>query len=186
MFDGKPGKTATAAALSACFNLVFLESEHTELVGGADEPLYLPATETGAASRIIFREDYSASALHEVAHWCIAGVQRRQKVDYGYWYAADGRNPRQQKQFERVEIEPQALEWILARAAGLRFRVSADNLDGEPIDLFAFRLGVWQRVQQLCRTGLGGRAERFRQALAAEFGGPDQLSAEHYSLAELC
>ena len=76
-------------------------------------------------------EDYLSSAFHEIAHWCIAGDQRRQLVDFGYWYQPDGRTTAQQAQFEQVEIKPQAVEWHLSVAAGHRFNLSADNLNGE-------------------------------------------------------
>ena len=54
-----------------------LGAQHpVRLVGGFDEPLYLPATDSRAAE-IRFRSDYPSSALHEVAHWCLAGARRR-------------------------------------------------------------------------------------------------------------
>jgi elongation factor P hydroxylase len=59
-------------------------------------------------------KDYLASALHEVAHWCLAGVERRKLEDYGYWYSPDGRSRGEQSAFENVEARPQALEWILS------------------------------------------------------------------------
>ena len=63
-----------------------LGAQHpVRLVGGFDEPLYLPATDSRAAE-IRFRSDYPSSALHEVAHWCLAGARRRALQDYGYWY----------------------------------------------------------------------------------------------------
>ena len=62
---------------------------------GAAEPYYEP----GAPSVIYFREDFDRSALHEVAHWCVAGPLRRGLPDYGYWYAPDGRNAEQQSAF---------------------------------------------------------------------------------------
>ena len=58
------------------------------LVGGFEEPLYLPATDDCVAE-IRFRSDYPSSALHEVAHWCLAGERRRALEDFGYWYEAD-------------------------------------------------------------------------------------------------
>ena len=63
----------------------------------------LPAQQPGALNRIVFTHDYFASALHEVAHWCVAGPERRRLTDYGYWYAPDGRTEKQQMEFERVE-----------------------------------------------------------------------------------
>jgi elongation factor P hydroxylase len=97
-----------------------------------------------------YREDYFASALHEVAHWCIAGEQRRQQLDFGYWYAPDGRSPEQQGAFEAVEYKPQALEWFFSLACGYRFRLSADNLGmpgGEMPDASEFRGRVCEQAR---------------------------------------
>ena len=80
-----------AATLIELFDREFLATENTRLEGGGEEPVYLPADARCANHRIVFRHDYAASALHEVAHWCIAGSARRKLHDYGYWYAPDGR-----------------------------------------------------------------------------------------------
>ena len=93
-------------ALVRVFNRVFQAAEATILCGGAAEPYYEP----GAPSVIYFREDFDRSALHEVAHWCVAGPVRRGLSDYGYWYAPDGRNAEQQSAFYSVEVKPQAIE----------------------------------------------------------------------------
>lgn len=142
---------------------------NTRLCPGSDEPLYLPADERDCA-RIFSREDFPASALHEVAHWCVAGEKRRQQVDFGYWYAQDGRNAEQQRAFQRVEVKPQAIEWALSRASGMGFRVSIDNLNGETVDPFGFELAVWQQAMHYYRAGLPPRAARFYRALVAAFG----------------
>ena len=99
----------------------------TRLCAGADEPLYEPAKD-GVPANIYFRNDYFSSALHEIAHWCIAGEERRRQTDYGYWYVSDGRNNAQQIDFYRVEIKPQALEWCFSVACGVPFSVSVDNV----------------------------------------------------------
>jgi len=109
------------------FNGLFIESEGTELITGADEPIYLPRSETGGLNQIISTRDYFSSVLHEVSHWCIAGRERRKLVDFGYWYVPDGRSEAQQLAFERVEVKPQALEWLFTEACGLTFRLSVDN-----------------------------------------------------------
>jgi len=80
---------------------------------------------------VIFAHGFYASALHEVAYWCIAGEKRRQLVDYGYWYCPDGRDIQTQHQFENVEIKPQALEWLFCVASDFPFNVSCDNLQGD-------------------------------------------------------
>ena len=96
--------------LEEVFNRCFLLTENTRLVGGSAEPLYRPAGDGQEQHLLYYREDYFASALHEVAHWCIAGEARRQLVDFGYWYAPEGRDSQQQRAFESVEVKPQALE----------------------------------------------------------------------------
>lgn len=163
-------RALSADTIAAIFDRCFLASDNTRLCGAAAEPLYEPAT-GDAPALIHFREDYAASALHEAAHWCIAGPERRQQVDYGYWYAADGRGEAQQRLFMRVEARPQALEWCFSQAAGLRFRLSLDNLDAPP-DPTTERLfgdAVLQAALRLRSVGLPPRAEQFLGALARRF-----------------
>jgi len=158
------------------FATCFATSYKTVLVGGGEEPFYQPATESGGHHKIVYRADYAASALHEVAHWCIAGEARRQLPDYGYWYEPDGRNSETQRIFESVEARPQALECLFSLAAGRQFRVSIDNLGGDSFDPFPFQLAVWQQVQCYLRRGLPGRGEQFRWALARASGSETDLA----------
>lgn len=88
------------------------------------------------------------SALHEISHWTIAGEERRKLPDLGYWYAPDGRTQEQQALFEQVEIKPQAIEWMFAKAFGRKFRVSLDNLTGEGGDGSTFKDNVYAQVQR--------------------------------------
>ena len=115
------------------------------LVRGEHEPEYFPATNNDPA-RIQFAHGFFNSALHEISHWCIAGQQRRTLPDLGYWYAPDGRTAEQQSLFEKVEIKPQALEWLFARACLRPFRVSLDNLTGDGGDGSTFKDNVYQQV----------------------------------------
>ena len=115
--------------VEAVFARCFLAKSDTRLLGGFDEPLYMPAAKGVKEHRLCYREDFFASALHEVSHWCIAGPARRLQTDFGYWYAPDGRNESQQIAFENVEYKPQALEWFFSKACGYRFRISVDNLE---------------------------------------------------------
>ena len=131
------------------------------------EPIYQPADDECAYHRIIFTHDYFSSALHECAHWFIAGETRRQCLDYGYWYAPDGRSADQQRRFQAVEIKPQALECILSAAAGYPFQVSFDNLNGDVSDTEAFEQAIVQQVQRYHEHGLPLRAEQFYRALSA-------------------
>jgi elongation factor P hydroxylase len=119
-------------------NVVLLRGEH--------EPEYFPASPTQAA-RIQFAHGFFNSALHEISHWCIAGAQRRKLPDLGYWYAPDGRNSEQQALFEQVEVKPQALEWLFARACLRHFGVSLDNLNGVAGDGASFKDRVYAQVQ---------------------------------------
>lgn len=159
----------------AIFNRTFLDSVNTELVLGGDEPIYLPASEKYKQHRIIFARGYFASALHEIAHWCIAGPQRRLLEDYGYWYQPDGRSAEVQAEFEKVEIKPQAVEWILAASCGFRFQVSCDNLSGncEP-DRLGFTLKVREQVLVYLEQGMPERAKTLSDALC-----------QHYDIAPL-
>lgn len=170
--------------IAEVFARCFARGENCLLCGGADEPLYQPASGE-QANTIFYRDDFARSALHEVAHWCIAGEQRRKLLDYGYWYEPDGRSAEQQQQFELVERKPQALEWFFCLASGLPFALSIDNLDAAPGDNFSFALAVWQQARRYLREGLPGRAASFQQALAIEFGGIAAPSDRDLSLAAL-
>ncbi len=174
-----------ASDLIGCFNQLFSVSLNTQLVGAGEEPIYLPADEDADYHRIIFTRDYFASALHEIAHWCVAGEQRRLEVDYGYWYAPDGRTEEQQRLFEQVEIKPQAMEWIFSVACGYRFRVSADNLEAGLGASDQFKAALHQQVLQYCEQGLPQRPAQFSQALAQYYGVINPLDPKHYLLEQL-
>jgi elongation factor P hydroxylase len=167
----------SAAALEAVFHDCFLAAFNTRLCGGASEPLYRPAR-AGELATIHYREDFAASALHEVAHWCIAGPRRRELEDFGYWYLPDGRNPGQQAAFERVEVRPQALEWHFSLAARLPFRVSIDNLAESSPTAAGFQRAVAEQARRFCSEQLPPRGEQFRLALAAALGGLGAPSPE--------
>ena len=154
------------------FNKTFYQSFNTRLVKGDDEPIYLPADNSTNYHRIIFAHGFYASALHEIAHWCIAGKERRLLEDFGYWYEPDGRNEAQQKAFEQVEIRPQAVEWGLCAAAGKRFNVSADNLDGAEPDMQGFKASVFEQVKQYLEDGFPPRAAQLMEALSEFYQQP--------------
>ncbi|GAA5182389.1 elongation factor P hydroxylase [Acinetobacter kookii] len=120
---------------------------NVSLVKGDFEPEYFPAT-ADAPARIQFAHGFFNSALHEISHWTIAGEKRRLLPDLGYWYAPDGRTKEQQALFEQVEIKPQAIEWMFAKAFGRKFRVSLDNLTGEGGDGTTFKDNVFAQVQR--------------------------------------
>ncbi|OIQ25613.1 elongation factor P hydroxylase [uncultured Vibrio sp.] len=160
----------------AIFNETFFDSYNTKLELGGDEPVYLPADDNVAHHRIVFARGFYASALHEIAHWCVAGPKRRQLEDFGYWYEPDGRTEQVQAEFEKVEIRPQAYEWIISKSAAFPFTVSCDNLHGdfEP-DRLAFMAKVHQEVVGIFEQGLPKRVEMLSEALR-----------RHYQIAPLC
>lgn len=161
-----------AQDLEQIFAACFAEDYRTRLIGEAEEPLYQPAAGADGWHLLYYREDYFASALHEIAHWCIAGSERRQKLDFGYWYHPDGRTAEQQAAFERVEVLPQALEYSFARACCFPFRVSIDNL-GNPNNCSRdFRHAIYRQARELTKRGLPARGTQFYQALASFYGGP--------------
>ena len=157
------GEPFDAHQVMRLFNQEFAESDTTELIGGAAEPYYEP----GSLNRIYFRADYVRSALHEVAHWCVAGRRRRRLADYGYWYSPDGRDARQQQAFFAVEARPQAVERCFCEAIGIPFSPSVDNVGAqiEPQQLHRFEARIQEWCNQFERTGLPLRAARFITAL---------------------
>jgi len=119
--------------------------------------------------------------LVELAHWCVAGEQRRLLPDYGYWYKPDGRTAEEQAEFERVEITPQAYEWLLTVASGRHFNFSADNLGGGFGPSDRFRQQVHARVLQLLAEGLPARLQALVAALCQQQGRA-ALCAEEFAL----
>ena len=154
---------ATAEEVVATFNELFKGPEGTVLVAGAPEPFYLP----GQPNQVFFRADYVRSALHEVAHWCVAGRRRRGLPDYGYWYTPDGRSHEGQAAFFSVEAKPQAIESLFCEALNVAFAPSVDNLvhasSDSTLRAFEKRIGVWRA--RLLGGGLPRRASRFMAAL---------------------
>lgn len=168
------------ADLISIFNSCFQAQYNTILVKGEEEPIYLPANDTHPVNRVIFAHGFFSSALHECAHWLIAGEERRTQIDFGYWYAPDGRTPEEQKKFQVVEVKPQALEWILSQASNHPFRVSLDNLLGEESDTLLFKEAVYQQVEHYCTKGLSRRAAQFRNALCAFYNTPRPLNIDSF------
>ena len=164
------------------FNETFFDQYQTRLELGGDEPIYLPADEQHDYHRVIFARGYYASALHEIAHWLVAGPERRLLEDFGYWYEPDGRTAEVQAEFENVEVRPQAYEWIIAVSAGFPFNVSCDNLNGdfEP-DRLAFMQRVHREVMSILDTGLPPRVAQLSAALRAFYQTPP-VSAELFTV----
>ncbi|MCX7117886.1 MAG: elongation factor P hydroxylase [Legionellales bacterium] len=166
--------------LIAIFKACFYKEFNTQLLKGEDEPIYLPADPPREYHAIYFAHGFFSSALHECAHWLIAGDERRQQVDFGYWYAPDGRNREQQLLFQRLEVKPQALEWILSQATGYRFQVSIDNLNGSDGEPHEFKEAIYQQVKTYCDEGLSERAAHFRRALCDFYKRDHRLNIEDF------
>ena len=170
--------------LEVLFEKCFLHKYETKLLGGVDEPLYQPARQKNELHQIFYRFDYFSSALHEVAHWCIAGEQRRQQEDYGYWYEPDGRDDEQQLAFQKVEVKPQAIEMAFSIACNKPFSVSIDNLDANQADSensaksdeHAFSRAVARQYQSYCENGFPVRAQQFIMALETKFKADEDVS----------
>lgn len=179
------------------FDKLFASEFNTRLLGGAVEPVYIPAGHSAADisdgsctdicdfHRLFFREDYFSSALHEAAHWCIAGAERRLKVDFGYWYNPDGRSQVQQSVFEQAETKPQALEWMFSVACGEKFRISADNLAANIGASDAFIQAVAGQAQAWCGSPMPSRGEQLLMGLAREFAQPDARCSDYYQQSKL-
>ena len=173
------GPEMDASQIVQVFNSLFSASCNTRPSGGFSEPFYKTARCKDGVHEIQYREDYASSALHEIAHWCLAGPVRREQDDYGYWYIQD-RCKDQQSQFELVEAKPQGLEWILSIAAGVDFRVSRDNFAVESLDIKLFRRLVRQKAVEQLEAGILQRGNQFAAALIEFSGVVDYMSAYHY------
>ncbi|QGG80386.1 ATPase [Litorivicinus lipolyticus] len=151
----------TGADIEAVFNACFHDYA-TTLAGGFDEPFY----RAGPPAQIQYRADFLRSALHETAHWCVAGSYRRTQDDYGYWYEADGRDADQQREFERVEVVPQAIESLFCDALAIEFTPSIDNLTAPPATITNFQTAIAEAAKRIAlRDDRLTRAHRFIAAL---------------------
>lgn len=149
------------AGFSACFQ----ESHGTELKGEFPEPIYRPMVGNGLAV-LGYRENFIRSALHEIAHWCVAGERRRKMEDYGYWYEPDGRGVDQQAAFYRVEVKPQAIEFAFCLVLDIPFDVSCDNVGNAEVgDQEEFRGRVKCLLKQMSLAGFPPRAQIFLEEL---------------------
>lgn len=167
------------------FDQTFSESENTRLIRGEEEPVYLPVSTRCHYHQVVFAHGYFSSALHEIAHWCVAGPDRRMLEDFGYWYKPDGRTADEQALFEKVEVVPQAFEWILSMAAGFTFRISADNLSGQARDNTGFIAKVHKEVQRRLVVGLPERLGSFVAVLQDYYQQENVLCSSRFLLKNL-
>lgn len=168
--------------LVSLFNQTFIPSHNTQLICCEEEPVYRPADSKHPHHRIIFAHGFFASALHEISHWCVAGKARRELEDFGYWYEPDGRSEDRQAEFEKVEIKPQALEWIFSQSAGFEFHFSADNisLNNQPTE--AFKQAVLNQVSAYLTEGLPKRAQTWSTQLLNHYRPDNTLNLTHFKL----
>ena len=160
--------TVDADAIGALFNRCFASFD-LAMVGGFEEPEYLPhghpALACAGKAEIRFTRDYAASALHEAAHWCLAGRERRKRVDYGYDYIAPPRCAVAKARFFELEARVQAIESLFTEAIGMTFRASLDDLTSTSLDLATFQARIDIDRASLSTQGLPPRARRFQRAL---------------------
>jgi len=102
-----------------------------KIIGEAEEPFYVAPKENVSAI-IYFRSNYPRSLLHEISHYCLAGDQRRNIDDFGFWYSPCGRAAEEQRRFETVEARPQGLEKAMCEIVGIKFSPSLDDFSGRP------------------------------------------------------
>jgi elongation factor P hydroxylase len=74
---------------------------------------------------------------------------------------------------------------MLSKAAGYKFHISIDNLNGQKSDTFVFKNAVYAQVVDYCIRGLPERAQTFRHALCAFYEQPTRLRISDFSLEEL-
>ena len=163
----------TSKQVEQAFVSAFYNEYKTLLKGGFDEPFYRAATDQRPEAVIEYRSDYVASALHEVAHWCVAGPERRKLDDFGYWYTPDGRDEDIQRQFEVVEVRPQAYECLFTWSLKRPFRVSADNLALHDYDDRDFQARVIAEVGSILASEMPPRVARFCQHLWGLVSSPE-------------
>ena len=171
----------TDRVITSTFNTLFAESFRTIIVGGVTEPRYLPP-QTNVRGIICYTRDYAASALHEIAHWCIAGSARCALIDYGYWYVPPPRSVSEQQAFCAVEARVQALERMFADVARVPFHLSVDDVHACTDQQVAGSTDETTRLARTCsretfarqiersanmwrRRGLPSRADRMCRAL---------------------
>ncbi len=152
--------------IARCFNETFARSHGCVMVGGAPEPRYLPERQSPHRAILRYRENFAASALHEAAHWCIAGHRRRSMVDFGYWYAPPPRSDDVQTRFVEVEARVQALERFFSQRIGLEFQPSIDDVSQvDDAALSRFSSAIDLAAARMCAAGLPPRARHFSEAL---------------------
>ncbi|HIE40654.1 MAG TPA: ATPase, partial [Thiomicrorhabdus sp.] len=86
--------------------------------------------------------------------------------------------------FEKVEIKPQALEWIFSHSANFTFHFSADNLANGCRASNEFQQAVLSQVQHYLTHGLPNRAQQWSNALIQHFRKNSPLKIQEFTLQE--
>ena len=162
MFD----ESKTLSVVCNLFSKEFENGFSTKLVGGADEPLYLPKNESNTSALLLFRSNFLSSALH-----------------FGYWYSPDGRSEIEQEAFEFFEVKPQALEWMFSKACNHSFTISLDNLSitNSVCECHIFFNFIIDQIADWCASDtLPPRGLKFLNALSSYFH-TEPKSIDHYS-----
>lgn len=156
----------SSQVIEQLFKACFFDDYQTLLIGGADEPLYQPNASAQGEHHIYYRADYVSSALHEVAHWCLAGESRLVLEDYGYWYIPEAeRTIEQQQKFMQVEAKPQALEKVFSEALGIDFKPSLDSFICDHIVEEMFQELIQKEYSNFFEQPFSERSFRFFNAL---------------------
>ncbi len=146
-------------------NEKFLIDFNTVLVGGFNEPFY-KSFHDGQEAQIQYTKNYIRSAIHELSHWCVAGKERRNLDDYGYWYAEDGRSQQQQDEFFRVEVRPQTIEWAISIIAGVKFETSVDNLTTLVDGVEDFKKNLYLLIKEFIKNDFPIRVRRILKLIS--------------------
>ncbi len=156
----------TDVMLAEVFNLSFGDTYNVRCLGGFSQPEYLTAMQTQGSAQLRYTRDYAASALHEIAHWCVAGKDRLALNDFGYGYLPPPRDKATQQRFFALEFKVQVLEAWFASGTGVRFVASADNFDCSDEARNAFAQQITTAVQAYTLADVPPRAQEFTRALA--------------------
>jgi elongation factor P hydroxylase len=151
------------------FNSEFKDTEATMIAESPDEPIYLPADEINPLNRILYTKDSYTSVLHEISHWCIAGAERRKKVDYGYWYKPESQTPEEAELYKKFESKTHGIEWIFCMAAGVPFHIIPNNVAAGFEISQDLKEGVYAATLNYLNHGLPVHAEQFKKSLLKHY-----------------
>ncbi len=151
------------------FNTEFKDTEATIIAESPDEPIYLPVDESNSFNRILYTKDSYTSVLHEISHWCIAGSERRKKIDYGYWYKPGSQTPKEAELYKKFESKTHGIEWIFCIAAGVPFHIIPNNVAAGFEISQDLKEGVYAATLNYLNHGLPANAERFKQRLLKHY-----------------